>query len=56
MAYLYLGQAYEELGETDKARTAYASFVDMWGDADPELQPMVEEARSALRRLGPMDQ
>ncbi len=56
VAYLYLGQAYEELGETDKARTAYASFVDMWGDADPELQPMVEGAQSALRRLGPMDQ
>jgi tetratricopeptide (TPR) repeat protein len=56
IAYLYLGQAYEALGEVDKARTAYASFVEMWGNADPELQPMVEEARTALLRLGPMDQ
>ena len=56
LAYLYIGQAYEELGDAEQARNAYATFVDMWRDADPELQPLVEEARAALKRLGPLDQ
>ena len=56
IAWLYIGQAHEQLGEVEEARAAYASFVDMWQNADPELQPLVEEARDALARLGPMDQ
>ena len=56
IAWLYIGQAYEQLGELEEARTAYASFVDMWQNADPELQPIVDEARAALARIGPMDQ
>ena len=56
LAYLYIGQANEELGDAEQARNAYATFVDMWLDADPELQPLVEEARAALKRLGPLDQ
>ena len=56
LAHLYLGQAYEELGDAEQARNAYAAFLDMWRDADPELQPLVEEARAALERLGPLDQ
>jgi hypothetical protein len=30
----------------------YRAFVELWRDADPELQPMVDEARAALQRLG----
>lgn len=56
LAYLYLGRAYEQLGAVDEARTAYASFVETWGEADAELQPLVEQARDALGRLGPLDQ
>jgi predicted Zn-dependent protease len=56
LAHLYLGQAYEELGDAEQARNAYAAFLDMWRDADPELQPLVEEARAALELLGPLDQ
>jgi hypothetical protein len=29
--------------------------VNAWQDADPELQPVVEEARAAARRLGGAD-
>lgn len=46
-----LGHLYEELGEPEKAREAYADFVAAWSEADPELQPMVEEARQAIARL-----
>jgi tetratricopeptide (TPR) repeat protein len=42
---------HEQLGELDQARKAYTYFIDNWQDADPELQPEVEEARTALRRL-----
>ena len=46
-----LAQAYEQIGEYEKARKEYAFFVDAWQDADPELQPWVEDARRALDRL-----
>ena len=49
-------RAYEQLGEDEKAIVAYAFFVEAWKDADPELQPWVQEARDALVRLGPLDQ
>ena len=51
-----LAQAFEQMGDEGKARTAYASFIDAWKDADPELQPWVQQAREALERLGPLDQ
>jgi len=51
-----LAPLYEELGETDKAREAYAEFAERWKDADPQLQPWVDTARAALVRLGPLDQ
>jgi len=56
LALYRLGPLYEELGETEKARDAYAEFAERWKDADPRLQPMVDTARAALARLGPMDQ
>jgi tetratricopeptide (TPR) repeat protein len=46
-----LGQLYEELGDTAKAVEHHQAFVDLWQDADPELQPGVEAAREAIQRL-----
>jgi tetratricopeptide (TPR) repeat protein len=46
-----LGKIYEQLEEYDKARESYQYFVHYWQDADPELQPMVEEARRAIIRV-----
>ena len=43
-----LGELYTELGRPDEARKAYASFLRMWKDADPDL-PQLEHAREALR-------
>ncbi len=50
-SYFYRAQCYEGLGDVDRAVEYYARFVDHWKDADPELQPMVEEARAGLERL-----
>jgi tetratricopeptide (TPR) repeat protein len=48
-----LARAYEATGDYEKARKEYAFFVEAWQDADPELQPWVEDARRALARLSP---
>jgi tetratricopeptide (TPR) repeat protein len=50
-----LGLIHERLGDAARARDAYELFVNAWQDADPELQPVVEEARAAARRLGGAD-
>ncbi len=44
-----LGALHRARGEHAKARDYYGRFVDLWKDADPELQPIVAEARAALK-------
>jgi tetratricopeptide (TPR) repeat protein len=46
-----LGDFHESLGHRDEAIDYYSQFIDLWKDADPELQPQVEEARAAVVRL-----
>jgi tetratricopeptide (TPR) repeat protein len=49
--YERLGQLHEARGELDEAATYHALFVDLWADADPDLQPRVQAAREALERI-----
>ncbi len=51
-SYLKLGRVYAQLGEREKARDAYATFIQAWANADPELQPFVEDARRSMEQLG----
>jgi tetratricopeptide (TPR) repeat protein len=46
-----LGELYESKGDRKKAADYYGKFVDVWKDADPELQPGVREVRQRLARL-----
>ena len=46
-----LGELYAARGDHAQAREYYGRFVDLWKDADPELQPLVVDARAALRHL-----
>ena len=46
-----LGTLYAARSDHAKARDYYGRFVDLWKDADPELQPLVADARAALKRL-----
>lgn len=46
-----LAQLYQEAGELEKARSAWAEFAELWRDADPELQPRVEAARRHVQAL-----
>ena len=50
-AHKRLGELYEAKGETAKAESHYMQFVELWKDADPELQPKVREVRDRLARL-----
>jgi tetratricopeptide (TPR) repeat protein len=46
-----LGEMYEAKGDFDKALTHYNAFVELWKDADPELQPRVRDVRSRVERI-----
>lgn len=46
-----LGELYEAKGEREKAASHYARFLELWKDADPDLQPRVAEVRRRLARL-----
>ena len=48
-----LGQLYEARGDTEAARRHYRRFIELWDEADPPLQPRVQEARERLAVLGP---
>jgi len=50
-----LGQLYESLGNTEKAAEQYRAFIELWKNADPELQPRVADARQRLARLTPVE-
>lgn len=44
-------QSYEALGEPAAAAERYARFVELWADADPDLQDLVRDARRRLEAL-----
>ncbi len=46
-----LGQLYDEEGDLDGAATYYAQFVELWAEADPELQPRVRAAQARLEEI-----
>jgi tetratricopeptide (TPR) repeat protein len=46
-----LGELYEARGERQKAVTHYMQFVELWKNADADLQPKVAEVRKRLARL-----
>jgi tetratricopeptide (TPR) repeat protein len=46
-----LGELYEERGDRDKAVEYYSRFVDLWAEADPELQALVDDIRGRVARL-----
>ena len=45
---LALARAAERAGDKRNAVDAYARIEDFWSHGDPELQPVVKEARAAL--------
>src|SRR5688572_11073157 len=50
-SYKRLGELYEAAGDLPKAATNLEKFVELWQDADPELQTKVRDARERLARV-----
>jgi len=50
-----LGQLYEAKGNTEKAAENYRAFIELWKNADPELQPRVAAAKERLKKLTPAE-
>jgi len=50
-----LGELYEAKGDRDNAIKQYTAFVELWKNADPELQPQVQQVRERLRKLGQVE-
>ena len=46
-----LGELYESRGDRRRAADYYGRFIDLWKNADPELQPAVREVRGRLAQL-----
>jgi tetratricopeptide (TPR) repeat protein len=49
--YRRLGELYEARGDTAKAVEYYNAFVELWQDADPELQPAVRDVWAWMASL-----
>ena len=50
-----LGELYEAKGDAANAAKAYREFIELWKNADPELQPRVAEAKRRLAKLAPVE-
>jgi len=50
-----LGQLYEAKGQNDKAAEHYRKFIELWKNADPELQLRVTAAKDRLKKLTPVE-
>ena len=48
---LRLGELYEKRGDRNRAIEYYSRFVDLWKNADPELQPRVGAVKLKLEAL-----
>lgn len=46
-----LGELYESKGDTQRSASHYVAFIDLWKNADPELQPRVQDAKRRLAEL-----
>jgi tetratricopeptide (TPR) repeat protein len=48
---LRVGELHEARGEHELAIRRYNELVELWRDADPELQPFVQDLRERMARL-----
>jgi tetratricopeptide (TPR) repeat protein len=46
-----LAERYDERGDLEQAAGYYGRFIELWADADPDLQPRVEAARLRLEQI-----
>ncbi len=49
--YRRLGELYEEQGDRARAASYYQKFIDLWRDADADLQPQVADVKKKLAKV-----
>jgi tetratricopeptide (TPR) repeat protein/tRNA A-37 threonylcarbamoyl transferase component Bud32 len=49
--YEHLGELHERLGDPERAAHYYNALVELWSNADAELQPVVDDVRARIARL-----
>ncbi|MFI5230221.1 MAG: protein kinase [Gemmatimonadales bacterium] len=54
-SYKRLGELWDAKGDREKAAHYYTKFIELWKNADPDLQPQVTEVRKKLQRLGDLE-
>jgi len=50
-AFVRLGELYEAQNDRAKAVEYYSRFTELWAEADPEFQPLVDDVRGRIARL-----
>ena len=55
-AHKRLGELYDAKGDNAQALRHYNTFVALWKDADPELQPKVAEVKQRVARLSKLSE
>ena len=50
-AHRRLGELHDANGDAPRAKRHYETFIELWKNADPPLQPLVQEARTRLAAL-----
>jgi hypothetical protein len=51
LSHLWRAEIRNRQGDSKNAAASYRSFLDFWGECDPELRPMVDLARRRLEGL-----
>jgi tetratricopeptide (TPR) repeat protein len=46
-----MGELYDQAGDPERALEYYGDFVDLWAEADPVLQPQVQDVRQRMAEL-----
>ncbi|MBI1808681.1 MAG: protein kinase [Gemmatimonadetes bacterium] len=46
-----LGELYDAKGKTTEAVAHYSAFIELWKNADPDLQPQVQKARDRVKAM-----
>ena len=52
-SHFHRGEIYEARGDLALAVAHYERVLELWRDADPELRPLVAEARARIAHLAP---
>jgi eukaryotic-like serine/threonine-protein kinase len=53
--YKRLGELYENAGDRQKAVEWYGKFIELWKNADPDLQPVVADVRRRVGKINSRD-